>query len=488
MRLLFRADGNNKIGLGHVMRLLALAEMLQPDFSGAFAIQEPTPTIYALIEARGLHLIVLPAQKDYLREAKWLIENVIEPHDVLVLDGYNFDTDYQQMLRQHVTKLFCLDDIHAFLFEADVVINAAGSLDTQQYQLASHTQLVTGPDYALLRKPFLRVAQQQRNIKDIRRIFLNMGGADPQNHTLQILQQVKQLRSNLKLEVVLGSAYQKREDLYHLINQAPEINVQVYQNLRAEAMCDLMLQCDAAICPPSTVAYEWCAVSGPLFILRTADNQKHLEAFLLNQNLAFPYNQLPAVVASPDSVKLTTMQIQQRLYFHGQNRDKWRELFFKQIYPAWLHLRRVTQADCMLLFYWVNEPEVRRYSFSQAPVPLEIHQNWFEKKLLDENSFIFIAEINSQPAGMIRFDIQESEALISYLLAKAFRGKGLGTAILTKGIQAFRAFNPKADKVIGLVQSHNIASIKAFEKSGFRSEIFYSTTQQSSVLKFTLAI
>jgi spore coat polysaccharide biosynthesis predicted glycosyltransferase SpsG len=40
-RLVLRADGNSRIGLGHVMRLLALADILREQFGCVFVIQEP---------------------------------------------------------------------------------------------------------------------------------------------------------------------------------------------------------------------------------------------------------------------------------------------------------------------------------------------------------------------------------------------------------------------------------------------------------------
>jgi UDP-2,4-diacetamido-2,4,6-trideoxy-beta-L-altropyranose hydrolase len=40
-RIVLRADGNSRIGLGRVIRSLALAQMLDEVFECVFAIQEP---------------------------------------------------------------------------------------------------------------------------------------------------------------------------------------------------------------------------------------------------------------------------------------------------------------------------------------------------------------------------------------------------------------------------------------------------------------
>ena len=39
-KVVLRADGNSKIGLGHVYRLLALAEMLKEDFECVLAMND----------------------------------------------------------------------------------------------------------------------------------------------------------------------------------------------------------------------------------------------------------------------------------------------------------------------------------------------------------------------------------------------------------------------------------------------------------------
>lgn len=53
-RLVLRADGGATIGLGHVMRLLALAETLRSQFADvAFAVQEPVKVLRELLQEIG---------------------------------------------------------------------------------------------------------------------------------------------------------------------------------------------------------------------------------------------------------------------------------------------------------------------------------------------------------------------------------------------------------------------------------------------------
>jgi spore coat polysaccharide biosynthesis predicted glycosyltransferase SpsG len=44
-RVVFRADGNMTVGLGHVVRCQALAQALQPRFAATFVLRNPVPAL-----------------------------------------------------------------------------------------------------------------------------------------------------------------------------------------------------------------------------------------------------------------------------------------------------------------------------------------------------------------------------------------------------------------------------------------------------------
>jgi len=480
-RIIFRADGNSQIGLGHVVRSLALVHMLQDNFRCYFAIQNSSPDIINQIRLYGAVPIVLPENTNFQSDAIYLTQQVLTADDIVVLDGYNFNFEYQQIIKQATVSLVCIDDIQADSFLADVVINQTGGINPINYQVQPNTQLCLGPAFALLREPFLKAAVQPRSVATIKKIMLNMGGADPENHTFRILAQIIPYYSDLSLNVVIGSAFSHQEALQELLRV--NTNITLHQNLTAEAMCRLMQSCDAAILPPSSVSYEWCSVSGPLFLHQIADNQQYMHAFLLENQLAFSLADLPAILNNPDQTNLIAAQIQkQKSWFNGQSRQKLRAVFNKLYYQKHLGLRPVTEADTMLLFDRANDPEVRRNSFNTEPIPLEIHQIWLQNKLRDPGCVFYIAEVNKLPAGMIRFDIQGNTATISYLLDKSFRGKGIGTLLLQKGLEALKKQKPAVTKAVGYIQESNLASIAAFKKNNFAPDYTLPLIQPGSLV------
>jgi UDP-2,4-diacetamido-2,4,6-trideoxy-beta-L-altropyranose hydrolase len=281
----------------------------------------------------------------------------------------------------------------------------------------------------------------------------------------------------------VGSAYRHLTSLEKLASN----KVTIHQQLTAAQMCQLMQACSLAILPPSTVAYEWCSVGGPLFLIQTAENQKNLKNFLLQTELAQPYTKLNTLLPLIGlSLAYFGEQLnKQRQLFDGQSPARLRQVIDQLFYPDLLHLRRAQSGDLQLLFHWINDPVVRRFSLNPEPVSLTTHSTWYRYKITDKNCFIFIAEIRQEPVGMIRFDVNHRETIISYLVDENYRGKGLGTLLLQQGIFKFKINARKTTSISGLVQKENIASIKAFTKAGFKINP-ESDKNYPHVLKFTL--
>jgi RimJ/RimL family protein N-acetyltransferase len=131
-----------------------------------------------------------------------------------------------------------------------------------------------------------------------------------------------------------------------------------------------------------------------------------------------------------------------------------------------LKTRSAKAEDVDLLYSWSSDELVRTQSFSSDVIPYETHCNWLEKKLADAQSTLLIIEIDEIPAGLVRFEEKESEAIIGVTIDKSFRGKGLGGAFIKVGVEEF--FKKSDLTVLSYIKKENIASVKSFENAGFR--------------------
>jgi len=291
-KVIFRADGNSQMGLGHVIRSLALADMLRADFECHFMIRNPLPTLKEQILAVCASIIELPETEAHESESQAIAANYLDGSEIVVLDGYHFRTAYQQILKKKGCKLVCIDDIHAYHFVADVVINHAGGVEASDYSAEPGTRFCLGLDYALLRRPFLQAAKQRDFAEGRDAIFICLGGADPKNDTLKVLQKCEQLPEVPTCYVILGGAYPHRAALERFLEKSSLI-VELLSNLNAEEMVRYMQRCSRAITSPSTIAYEYLSVGGELYLHQIADNQVDIFTYFTVEGLAFDFGDFP---------------------------------------------------------------------------------------------------------------------------------------------------------------------------------------------------
>lgn len=285
-KIFFRADGNNVIGLGHVIRSLALVEMLIDYFECVFIIRNPTKAIFNLIERKCESIISINDFQNYKEEAKWISENLIDSTSIIILDGYYFDTEYQKIIKNTNCRLICIDDLHSFHFVADIVINHAPGVTRKQYSAEPYTKLFLGEKYALLRKQFLLQPVNTRNRLKENNIFICFGGADYYNFTLKAIKAVEKNLKILNINVVLGNSFLFVKEIEEYKQKRKIKNLNIYKNLNADEMYNIMNNCTLAICPASSVAYESLALKINMIIGYTAENQKDFYNYLvLNGNI-----------------------------------------------------------------------------------------------------------------------------------------------------------------------------------------------------------
>ena len=277
-RIIFRADGNSEIGLGHVIRSLALAEMLKEDFDCIFATRFLTAYIQTEASKVCNDIIKLPESEEHFEA----FLSILTSDEIVVLDNYFFDTDYQRAIKNKGCKLVCIDDMHDKHFVADVVINHAPQVKPSDYSIEKHTVLCLGFKYVLLRSIFFNSLQTRETQSDIKTFFVCFGGSDSYNLTQQTLDVL--LKYNYVVSVVIGDANRNRNDL--LLKYSKNHNVFLLYDLSAKEMSDVMQKSDMAIVPASSVLLEAMATKIPVITGYFVDNQKDGCLYCVNHGLA----------------------------------------------------------------------------------------------------------------------------------------------------------------------------------------------------------
>lgn len=454
--LIFRADASNKMGTGHLMRSASLAGVLAKDFTCKLLTACTIPQLVESVRHKFESVFVLPENAPetdfYLREA--------DGYRLVVLDGYHFDKDYQSSLQALGFRLAVIDDLITAQHAADLLINHCGGLSPRNFTACPYTVFALGTGYLLLNPVFLVSVSERRQTVNNQNCFVCLGGADPENETLQVVQKLSATGAFSNIHVVAGAAY-LHHDTLSAFCQDKDFLYQ-HQALPAHALKELMQQCSFAVCSPSTIALEYLSVGGVAWLKQIADNQKEILRFLTEEGLAFDFDKNTLCLEQSFSPLLA----KQALFFDGKANERLERLFLSWYRSAQLCLHKATEQDLLISHNWANDPEVRNQSFSSQPIPLEVHSGWFRQKIADTNSFYYLVWQGEKPVAQIRFDIVGNDATISYLIGPELRGQGLGAWILAKGIrQLLEETSPQ--RIIGHVKQTNVASQRSFEKLAF---------------------
>ncbi|KAA0991312.1 UDP-2,4-diacetamido-2,4,6-trideoxy-beta-L-altropyranose hydrolase [Dyadobacter aurulentus] len=460
-KLYIRTDGSSSIGLGHLVRCIALARMLSNDFEIFFACKQIPDSIAGEIETDGYHLIRLKNDDD--------LTSILSPTDLVVIDSYELESDYQKSIKLIGCGLICIDDLHEKTTYADLILNHTPGVSPSEYSAQSYTQYALGPKYALIRPAFLNLAKKGRAHIKNESVLICFGGSDSRNLTKLALEVVLGTKRFKKIFVVTGAAYAHHDS----VNKIPgaEQHVFHYRNISAEDMAQCMSEVDLCIVPSSGILTEALTSGAKIISGMYVENQRFVfenykksNAFISAED--FTRENLTDAVENYFSQEPGTNQ----QLIDGFSGNRIQNLFQQLLYEKDFALRDLAIGDAELTYKWAVDENVRKYSLSKGKIEFEEHISWLKRKLHDPQCRFYIASFSGESIGTIRFDIADQEAVISYLLDPAYHGKGLGATLLKRGILSFSNAPYFVNRISGIVMRENISSCKTFERFGFAKQ------------------
>ncbi len=275
--LVIRADGNKKIGAGHLMRCLTIADAVA-GMGGRVSFCCSDRESAALAEERGYAARVL--EGDYRQiegEKPWWEELAGEEAYTVLVDSYYAGTEYFQRIREsgRVERLVRIEDNPhpTETYPADVLINYNVFAEREAYDSlyrGKGTRCLIGGAYVPLRGQFTGAEYTVR--EKAARILITTGGGDLCNIAGRILERIYE--KGREYVVVSGAFNPHMESLRELERRLG--NVRLVRN--AANMAALMREADIAVSAGGTTVYELCAVGTPFVAFACADNQEALAA------------------------------------------------------------------------------------------------------------------------------------------------------------------------------------------------------------------
>jgi UDP-2,4-diacetamido-2,4,6-trideoxy-beta-L-altropyranose hydrolase len=292
-QLLIRADVGTQVGLGHVLRMLALAQAWK-DLGGGVTLC--TTALGTGIQERwleeGTHWVQLPdgVEAHTVAEARFTVSVARERRcSVVVLDGYGFDVAYMEALRANgdVRVVKVVDAM-----PPDV---EWGLLDGVVYPGLDRVvppvpKLLAGPAYVLLRREF-RVARRMKNAAGNPCICLCMGGTDPGNYLSDLVWEMAGHRERLaglvEVRIVTTSGNPHLAVLRDALAKTSGCPWSWKLCLDVRDMAEVLSGVDAVISSASGLAWEWLSLGGRGAVMAVASNQQRFYEGLVEAGYAW---------------------------------------------------------------------------------------------------------------------------------------------------------------------------------------------------------
>lgn len=250
--LLVMAECGPGIGLGHVMRTLAVAEAARDaGWDATLVSPELPPNVEARLKAAGIRRAAPGAP--------------LPSADAMLVDGYGFAPPLLADWRGHTGCLAVMDDNGEHRgTPVDLVINPNPHAGPALYDGWTGPEFRLGSAYAPLRKEFRTSAAAVP--PEARRILVTLGGSDPLQLTDHIINSLQDIEDRLEITAVLGGMAAEPE-------VRPEGRHAVTLLRDVADMSALMRRAGMAISAAGSSLWELAHLGVPTIALTVAENQ-----------------------------------------------------------------------------------------------------------------------------------------------------------------------------------------------------------------------
>ncbi len=277
--ILFRCDGSPEIGLGHVVRCLALADELY-EVHGcrvAFAMRRG-PLGFEMVRQKRYPVLTPPDDDRPFDYARWLAEAIGNVNArVLILDVRDdLPRAAVEALKEQGLLIVTQDDPSERRLAADLAfyppVPQARKLDWSGFS----GKVYVGWEWVVLRREFASCPRRMPHERPV--VLVAMGGSDPAGLTLRVIEALDLLDEDFEAIIVLGPGFHYNKDLKDLLTKTRR---QFEVRRSVTDVPELMAQADLAVASFGVTAYELAAMGIPaIYLCLTEDHAESASAFM----------------------------------------------------------------------------------------------------------------------------------------------------------------------------------------------------------------
>ncbi len=226
--IVFRVDSSFNLGSGHIVRCLTLAAGLikSQKVEITFITRNDEGNFNHLIEAVSEIKICQIANdtQDDIAATKAIIQE-LPPTDLLIVDHYQLDLEWEKALSAFTKKILVIDDLYNREHQCDFLLDQNILTSTNPYLnlVKNPCTFFLGPKFALLREQFAQQKKSIQPLKEINNLLLFFGGSDAENETIKALiamnlQKIRCIVPNNSKVKDFIKAFDERDNIEFLYN------------------------------------------------------------------------------------------------------------------------------------------------------------------------------------------------------------------------------------------------------------------------------
>ena len=467
--ILIRADANELIGTGHIMRCISIAR--------AFAWRN-VDVLFITADHRGDALLKQNDFGSICLDTKWSemnqelpqMEEIIKDRQpsLLLVDSYYVTERYFDEVCKMLPVAY-IDDLNKARWNTNILINYNVYYSAFDYSFYNGVRLFLGPMYAPLREEFKGLPEHV--IDKVQNIMVSAGGADPERITEKLITEICPIWPDVNFHFIVGALNPRIEKIRNLEKN----NVILHFN--EKNMSSLMQKCDVAISAAGTTLYELCAVGIPTITYTLADNQLAaadqfsklgimVSAGDCRGNGRFIYTMESSLKELiDDHKKRRTLSRNMQQLIDGKGSDRLAANLLVRLKPAEENdFDDYYDVKCgKSEIFWMGYEGIPARDTMQKVFYSRLGSSRFKQS---GDKRIYMIQVDGKNVGMIQLSLSEEGLEFGYSIKESEQRKGYASAAMRQAVEIAKEYS---NSLFAHIRDDNIGSIKVCMSAGLKS-------------------
>lgn len=282
--VMMRADVSRGIGMGHVMRCLALAqEFRKRDVGAVIILKVYDGIVLNQVKDYGFAIEVLDKGLRVEQEADYLGALAERYNSRLLVTDLSYHrkltehADFIRLLKMLKEKGLFIVTIDGGMAEdclslrqdipADLIVMPYFGSERVDYCISDKSKLLLGPAYFIFREEFVRASKDKTEPKrGSACIAITMGGSDPYRLTERTVSALLRLNEAMHVKIILGAGFlRSREQRLTKLIHGRSSQFQILKSV--DNMAEILKETDIAIVSNGLTKYETMLLGIPTIVL-----------------------------------------------------------------------------------------------------------------------------------------------------------------------------------------------------------------------------